>query len=98
MWFVVGLLFGVGLLLALAVWLRSRKILVTWYEWLIGILGLALLLFAIQNSLASVAELEPVAPYMFLLVFGVPAVVLIAVAFLLPWFRYRKVTNQSDSE
>ena len=88
-WFIVGLVIGAGLL-ALVLWLRSRRIGVTWYEWLVGAIGLLLLLFAIQNFTASFAEHEPTAAWRFLLVFGLPSVILLAIACLLPWWRYRQ--------
>ena len=89
MWFLIALILGAGLL-ALVLWLRSRKIVVKWYEWLIGAIGLGLLLFTIQNFVASFVEMEPIAPWMFLLVFGLPAIILLAIACLLPWRRHRK--------
>jgi uncharacterized membrane protein len=94
MWLIIGLIIGAGLV-ALWLWLRGRRIVVTWSEWLIGILGLALLLFAIQNFTASFAEHEEHAAWTFLWVFGVPAVVLLTIASLLPWLRYRRTANQS---
>ena len=89
MWFIIALILGAGLV-ALWLWLRSRKVAVTWYEWLIGILGLLLLLFTIQNFSASFAEHEEHAAWKFLLVFGLPAIILLAVACLLPWLRHRR--------
>jgi TRAP-type uncharacterized transport system fused permease subunit len=95
MWLFIGLLIGIVLLL-LAFWSKSKKIGVVWYEWLLGILGLALLLFTFQNYRASVAEFEPTAPGMFLLVFGLPGLVLMVVSILLAGWRYyrsRKVSG-----
>ncbi len=97
MWLIMGLIFGAGLV-ALFLWLRSRGIVVTWYEWLIGALGLLLLLFTIQNFVASFAEHEPTAAWRFLLVFGVPAIILLAIACLLPWWRRRRSASSSSSE
>lgn len=89
MWFIIGLILGVALL-ALVVWLRSRKIVVKWYEWLIGALGIGLLLFAIQNFVGSLAEYEKIAAWTFLWVFSLPAIILLAVAWFMPWRRHRK--------
>ena len=61
----------------------------TWYEWLIGIIGVALLLFTVQNYFGSQAELEPKVANMFLLVTGLPALILLAVAWQL-WARRKK--------
>ena len=88
MWLIIGLVAGAALL-ALVIWLRSRDIKVTWYEWLIGVIGLLLLLFTIQNLVGSFAELEPTAAYMFLLVTGLPALILLAVAWQLVARRQR---------
>ena len=57
MWLIIGLVIGAALV-TLALWLRGRRIVVKWYEWLIGAIGLLLLLFTIQNFVASFAEYE----------------------------------------
>jgi len=93
MWVVIGLVVAI-VFLVMALWLRTREIALTWYEWLLGALGLVLLLFSLQNFFASAAELEPIAPGMFLLVFGLPALVLLAVAFFLPLWRYYRSVNR----
>jgi hypothetical protein len=82
MWLIIGLIAG-GAILGLVVWLRSTKVSVRWYEWLIGAAGLALALFTIQNFAGSVAELEIAAAKMFLLVTGLPALILLAIAWQL---------------
>ena len=73
-----GLILGFGLL-ALVLWLRSRRIVVKWYEWLIGVLGLGLLLFTVHDFFASLAEHEEFAAWTFFWVFGVPAIILLAI-------------------
>ena len=79
MWFIIALILG-GLVGALALWMRSKDMKMAWYTWLIGIVGLFLLLFTIQNYVGSVNEFESSAASMFLLVLGIPAVILLAVA------------------
>ena len=86
MWFLLGIALGAGLLL-LVLWLRTRGINLTWYEWVLGIIGMALMLFTLQNYQASVSEFEPTAPGMFLLVFGIPALAFILLTAFLVWFR-----------
>ena len=86
MWFIIALILG-AVVAALVLLLRSRDIKVSWYEWLIGIVGLFLLLFTIQNYFASLNEFESEAATMFLLVTGLPALILIAVAASLAWRR-----------
>lgn len=97
MWFLIGLVSG-ATIVALAFWLHSQRIVVRWYEWVIGILGLTLLLFAIQNFSASLAEFETNASMGFLFVFGLPAIVLLAIAAFLPWLRHRSLAKHSLSK
>ena len=82
MWFIIALVVGVGLAW-LIMFMRGRDIKVTWYEWLIGIIGLLLLLFSIQNAITATAEFESTASMMFLLVLGLPALILLAVSWQL---------------
>jgi len=82
MWLIIGLVAGAAIL-GLVQWMRSKNVSLTWYEWLIGIVGLALLLFTIQNFFGSFAELEPTAAWMFLLVTGLPSLIFLAVSWQL---------------
>jgi len=88
MWLIIGLVAG-GAVLGLVLWLRSTKVSVRWHEWLIGAAGLVLALFTIQNFAGSMAELETTAAKMFLLVTGLPALILFAVAWQLVARRQR---------
>jgi len=87
-WFIIALVVGAAVA-GLVFWLRSRNIKVTWYEWLIGALGVLFLLMTIQNFITAFAEVEEKAAWMFLLIFGLPALILLAVAVSLPWRRHR---------
>ncbi|ADJ26787.1 reductive dehalogenase anchoring protein [Dehalogenimonas lykanthroporepellens BL-DC-9] len=82
MWLIIGLLLG-ALLIWLISFLKDKGITMKWYEWVIGLIGVALLLFTIQNYVGSLAELEPTAANMFLLVTGLPAVILLVVTWQL---------------
>jgi len=97
MWFGIGLITGIILLL-LIFWIRSRNITVRWYEWLIATIGYILLLFALQNFIASSAEFEPVAPGMFLLIFGLPGLILLLLALTLVCWRRHKVSSKLKSD
>ncbi len=88
MWFIIALAVGVAVT-ALVMWSRSRDVVVKWYEWLIGAIGLALLLLTIQNSITAIAEVESQAAGMYWLILGLPAVILLAVAWQLIARRQR---------
>jgi uncharacterized membrane protein len=88
MWLIIGLIAGAAVL-GLVLWMRGKDVAVKWYEWLIGALGLVLLLFTIHNLAGSLAELESTAANMFLLVTGLPAIILLAVAWQLVARRQR---------
>ena len=84
MWFVAALIVGI-LVTGLVMWMRSRDMSVTWYEILIGAVGVLLLLFGIQNYFGFNSEFESDAATTSLLLMVLPAVVLIAVAAFLAW-------------
>ncbi|MCF7635231.1 MAG: putative reductive dehalogenase anchoring protein [Dehalococcoides mccartyi] len=89
MWFTIGILVG-ALILGL-IWLMKRhNFSLTWYEWLIGAVGLLMLLFTIQNYFGSLAEIEPKAANMFLLVIGLPGLILLALSWQLAARRAKK--------
>ena len=84
MWFVTALIVG-AIVTALIFWMRSRGMQITWYEILIGAVGVLLLLFGLQNYAGFNAEFESSAASTSLLLLVLPAVVIIAVAALLTW-------------
>ncbi len=87
--FVIGIVFGAGLLL-LVLWLRMRGIAVRWYEWLMGALGLLLLIWAVHDFFGSLAESNEYAAQTLLWVLGVPALILLGLVFFLVWRRQRR--------
>jgi hypothetical protein len=88
MWLVIGLVLG-ALLIWLVSFMKSKGMAFKWYEWVIGLIGLAMLLFTVQNFFGSQAELEPKAANMFLLVTGLPALILLAITWQLV-IRHKK--------
>jgi uncharacterized membrane protein len=96
MWYIIGLTIGLAVLVIATV-LRRFQIAVKWYEWLLAAAGLAFVSFAIQNSMASVAEFEPIAPRMFLLLFLTPGLALIVTAAVLIWFRWFKKARSNQT-
>ena len=74
---------------ALIFWMRSRDIGFTWYEWLIGIAAVILIVFSLVNFFGSMAEEESQAATMFLLITGLPGLVLAVVTWQLAARRLR---------
>ncbi|WP_332445329.1 dehalogenase [Dehalococcoides mccartyi] len=89
MWFIIGLIVG-ALILGVVWMLKRNNASLSWYEWVIGLAGLALLLFTIQNFIGSFAELESKAASMFLLVTGLPSLILLALAWQLAARRTKR--------
>jgi len=85
----IGMLIGIAVL-ALVMYINIRGIDVRWYEWTIGAAGFALLLFALQNIAGVLEGYWETTPWIFFLVFALPALILLAAGILLPWFRNRK--------
>lgn len=89
LWFIIAAILTAGIIWLVS-WLRARSIGTTWYDWLIGAIGIALFLFTVQNFYGCWMEKVPQASWMFVLVTGVPALVLIGIAALQIWRRNRK--------
>ena len=87
-WSAVFVLIAIGLLLFFQ-WVRRHNIPIKWYDLLIGAIGLVVLVFTMQNFVTSFMEGIPTAAWWFLLMLGVPSVVLIGVAVLQIWRRGR---------
>lgn len=87
MWLLVGLILG-AIIFGLVNLMRNKNFSLTWYEWLIGAIGLLLLLFTFQNFFGSFIENQPDAAWMFLLVTGLPGLVLLIVTWQLAVRRY----------
>jgi len=84
LWLILGVVVGIGF------FLTATKMKLTWYEWVLAVLGTILILFAIQNYSASQVELETRAAGYLLLMFGLPGVILAAIGFVLPFMRAKK--------
>ena len=89
MWIIVGII--IGAIFAALIWfLNKNNFSIKWYEWLMGGIGLLLLLWTIQNFVGSFAEWEPRAAWAFLLVVGLPSLVLLAIPCSLAYMRFKK--------
>jgi len=86
--FFVGAIFAV-VVTALVFLVMKQGISVRWWEWLIGAIGIALLIFTVQNFLGSFTENEPKAAWMFWLVLGLPSLIILAIPTVLVLMRKR---------
>ena len=85
-WLIAGLVLGAAIF-----WLATAsKVKLTWYEWVLGVLGIILILFAIQNYSASQVELESKAAGLLLLIFGLPGLIFAVLAGVLAFLRGKK--------
>lgn len=89
MWLVIGIVLGLGLAWVVSA-SRSGRMRVRWYQWLLGIAGLALMLLALQNYFALQDELEFKMAGFALMAFGVPGVISALLAVFLPMVLGRR--------
>ncbi|WP_322354259.1 dehalogenase [Dehalococcoides sp.] len=85
----IGIVVATGLF-GVVSWLRKNNVKVNWYEWLISGVGFALLLLAIQHFFGAISELFFFAAWMGLAIVGIPALILLAIAWQLVIRRIKK--------
>ena len=97
--FILGMVTGAALM-ALAFWLQRSGIVIKWYEWLLSALGFILLVWAVNDFFASMSEHNETAARVLLVMLGVPALILLALAVFLVWWRsyHAKRTSASDAK
>lgn len=76
LFFILGV---IATLFVVAIMKLNSKYKIAWSAWMLGSLGIFLLLFAIAWTISSVIEAEPRAASMGMVFFCVPAVILLAV-------------------
>ena len=84
----VGILIG-GAAIALVMWLNGKGITIKWYEYLMGALAIGLAMAAVAHYVGSLAEFEPTAGWIGVLIFGLTALILGGVTWQLVWRRNR---------
>lgn len=92
MWLVIGVGLGLGLAYLVSA-SRSGRIRMRWYQWLLGLVAVVLLLLAIQNYFALQDELEFKMASFALFAFGVPGVISAVLAVFLPTVLGRRGTQ-----
>lgn len=76
MFYLLGILTSVGVIIMIS---YSKKYVLKWHSWTLGILAIFTTLFTIAWSWSSILEKEPQASAMGLLIFGIPALIMIFV-------------------
>jgi hypothetical protein len=89
MWFIAGIIIGTAGV-GLALFLSKKKVSVRWYEAVLAIVGVGLVVLGIHDFFASFSEYETRAAWTFLVMFTLTGTFMLAVAAYLPWARYRK--------
>lgn len=97
MLFILGLVVGAALM-ALVFWLQQKGVTVRWYEWLLGALGFMVLVWTVNDFFGSMAEHDEAAARVFLWLLGTPAIILLALAIFLPWWRIHRSKNKMKDE
>ena len=88
LWMAVAFVLGVGLT-ALWFWAKNTNFSIKWWEWTLGLLGIITLSFTIQNIMGSAFEEVESTNGAFLLVLGIPGLLLLVIPWQTAWRRIR---------
>jgi len=88
LWLIVGILIG-ALVMFMA---NNRHVKLDWLEWVLVVAGVVFVLLALANYSGSMTEREPLAATVLLASFGLPGLILFAIAGVRVW---RKRSQQS---
>jgi len=88
MWAAIAFVLGVGLT-ALWFWAKNKNVSIKWWEWTLGLLGIFFISFTIQNIMAADFEEVTRANGAFLLVTGLPGLILLIIPWQTAWRRIR---------
>ncbi|OBW61069.1 dehalogenase [Dehalococcoides mccartyi] len=75
---------------SLIILMSKRNIRLTWYEWLIGSIGLLFVILAAQHFFGAMSELFPYAAWMGLLIIGLPGAIILTFTWQLVMRRNNK--------
>lgn len=79
LWIVIAVLLTLGFVQLFA-WLKRNDIKPAWWVWLVGAVGLLLVLMAVQHYVGTLEEMYFTAAWMGALILGIPGVILLAVS------------------
>lgn len=97
LWLILGIGIGFGLFTIISR-VSAGKLSVKWYQWVLGIISIIMILFTLQNYFGLSAELEPQAANFMLLVSGLPAIIIAALIWLIPYIAKFQKKESSGKE
>jgi hypothetical protein len=91
-WLIIGAVLG-GAGVWFASWARAKKISITWYVWILGVLAVLMAALTAMDYNTLTLEMEPAAAGVVLWLFGGPALILALIAVGLVWWQNRKTIS-----
>lgn len=88
-WLIIGLVLGAAGWWLVS-WTRSNKINVKWYEWVLIVLAVLMAALTVMDYTTLTREMEPAAAGVILWLYGIPALLLAAIAVGLIWWQNNK--------
>ena len=83
LWLFLGIIIGLGIGLVITQ-VKAGRFDVKWYQWVLAVISVVMLLLTIENYLGLRAEIEYSAANFVLLAMGLPAVVLAGLIWVIP--------------
>jgi phosphatidylserine synthase len=84
----IAFVLGVGLTV-LWFWAKNKNVSIKWWEWVLGLLGVVLVSLTVQNIMAADYEEVSRTVVPFLLVTGLPGLILLVIPWQTVWRRMR---------
>jgi len=95
LWLVLGIIIGFALHWLISQ-VKNNNLSVQWYQWVLGVGSVAMLLLTVENYIGLQQELEPIAANFVLIAMGLPAVILGALTWFTPSI-VQKFTGKSKA-
>ncbi len=80
-------------IMGLLLWGKNKGYAFKWHEWILFFVGVALFIFTLENIIGSFEENVPKAALMFVLITGIPTLILLAIPMIGAWRRGTKVAH-----
>lgn len=92
LWLILGILIGALALYAL----NTRRVKLSWLDWVLSIIAIVFFLLAIANYSGSMSELEPRAAGFLLASFGIPGLIFAAIVGVRIWRSTQQISTTTD--